>query len=629
MSRSLCSSASLRAALTGAALGLLLQLSPLVIAPVQAADLPTLPGAVVSLPWQDFRQLVQAGLAPAQPEDPAPQDFAIGRAAVTGRLEGESAVFAAKLRIDVLKAKGWVEVPLLPASYGLRSAKSGGQDAVVTVRNGWFVLFTNKRGPVDLELEFAAPAFEKAGQNSVSVQLPRAGAATLDFVVPGSAPLELSAPGATQLREVARGNERQISLLVPPSGNLSLSWRAKVQGEEAIAQDPRVYAEQQTLIGVAEGLLTGTTTVNYSILHKGINQLRLSLPADVTVLEVNGQGLRGWTVDEKGGARVLTADLNFAALGSYGLKVQFERPLPLGSTAVELPLPGVLGVERAKGWVGVDARSNLELAAGAAKEAQPVDVRELPAAITGQTDFPVLLGFRTRGAAPSIPLDIRQYPEVDMLVTIIDQLAATTVLTPDGRRMTQVVYAMRNNRAQYLRVKLPEGATPWSTFVGGRAVKPARAEDGRVLVPLARSQAAGGELARFAVEIVYVEDGDPPAGGKRGRFDAALPIADVPATAVAWSVFVPAEAKVKERKIVGSLRRVEAFTAVDAGGVTVREANAMVQQQAAATFAAEAQGKGVQPVRVSLPLDGKPIYFEKLLVLDEALTVGFDWTLKN
>jgi hypothetical protein len=54
-----------------------------------------------------------------------------------------------------------------------------------------------------------------------------------------------------------------------------------------------------------------------------------------------------------------------------------------------------------------------------------------------------------------------------------------------------------------------------------------------------------------------------------------------------------------------------------------------VQQQAAATFAAEAQGKGVQPVRVSLPLDGKPIYFEKLLVLDEALTVGFDWTLKD
>ena len=599
-------------------------------APSRAGELPALPGSVVSLPWQDFRALVEKGLAPAQPEDTAPQDFAIGRAALTGRLEGDSAVFTARLRVEVLKARGWVEVPLLPASYGLRSAKSGGKDAVVTVRNGWFVLFSNVRGPVDLELEFAAPAFEKAGQNSITLQLPRAGAATLDFLVPGTAPLEVVAPGATQVREQPRAEGRIISLLAPPSGTLSLSWRAKVQGEEPAAQAPRVYAEQQTLIGVGEGLISGSSTVNYSILHQGINKLRLSVPADVTVLEVSGQGLRGWTVEEKtGGARVLVADLSFAALGSYALKVQFERPLPLGSSALELPLPGVLDVERAKGWVGVDARSNLELAAGAAREAQPVDVRELPAAITGQTDFPVLLGFRTRGAAPGIPLDVRQYPEVDMLVTIIDQLAATTVLTPDGRRMTQVVYAMRNNRAQYLRIKLPEGATPWSTFVGGRAVKPARAEDGRVLVPLARSQAAGGELARFAVEIVYVEDGDPPAGGARGRFDARLPVADVPATAVAWSVFVPAAAKIKARSVQGSMRRVDAFTAVDAGGVNVRDANALVQQQAAATFAADAQGKGVQPVRVSLPLDGVPMYFEKLLVLDEALTVGFDWTLKD
>lgn len=596
----------------------------------EAAELPSLPSSVVTVPWQDFRELVKKGLAPEKPEDPAPQDFAIGKASYVGRLEGESAVFTARLRVDVLKERGWVEVPLLPATLGLRSARVGGQDAVVTLRNGMFVLFTNKRGPIDLDLEFAVTVFEKAGQRSLGLQLPRSGATAVRFTVPGAEELEVAAAGATQLQQAAVAGGREIQFLLPPTGTLGLSWQPKVKGEDPALLQPRVYAEQQTLIGVGEGLLNGTTHVSYSILHKGVQQLRLTVPPEATVLDVGGQGLRAWNIVETPGKpRTLVVDLSFEARGSYTLKVQFERSLPLGSSQVQLPLLGVLDVERVKGWVGVDARSNLELAAGTAKEAQPVDVRELPAAIVGQTDFPVLLGFRTRGTESAIPLDIRQYAEVDMLVTIIDQLAATTVLTPDGRRMTQVVYAMRNNRAQYLRVKLPEGATPWSTFVGGRAVKPARGEDGRVLVPLARSQAEGGELARFAVEIVYVEDGDPPANGVHGRFDARLPIADVPATAVAWSIFVPTEAKINERKIQGTMRQVSAFTAVDAGGVNVREANAMVQQQAAATFAAQSAATGAQPVRVSLPLDGRPLYFEKLLVLDDPLDVGFDWKLKR
>jgi hypothetical protein len=53
--------------------------------------------------------------------------------------------------------------------------------------------------------------------------------------------------------------------------------------------------------------------------------------------------------------------------------------------------------------------------------------------------------------------------------------------------------------------------------------------------------------------------------------------------------------------------------------------NAEVQMQAAQTFSGEATAAGVQPVKVSLPIDGYPTYFEKLLVLDEPLEVSFDY----
>ena len=73
------------------------------------------------------------------------------------------------------------------------------------------------------------------------------------------------------------------------------------------------------------------------------------------------------------------------------------------------------------------------------------------------------------------------------------------------------------------------------------------------------------------------------------------------------------------------MRQVDWFTAIDLGGVTTHTANEQVQQQARNQFEGEAVAAGVQPVRVTLPLDGKAYYFEKLLVLDEPLTVAFDY----
>src|SRR5690606_21631184 len=112
------------------------------------------------------------------------------------------------------------------------------------------------------------------------------------------------------------------------------------------------------------------------------------------------------------------------------------------------------------------------------------------------------------------------------------------------------------NRRQFLRLALPEGGELWSASVGGRAVQPALAADKRVMIPLVRSHSAGGELAAFEVEIVYVEGGAPPSDSGRGEFTATLPRADAPCTYVAWTVYAPDDAKIKRLSVGGNLRRV-------------------------------------------------------------------------
>ncbi len=587
-----------------------------------------LPTARVVMPWQDFKTLYDKGQAPEDMPETAPRDYTISRASYSGVVEDDATVFDASLRIDVLKDKGWVAVPVLPTTVALREAKLGRSDASITIDGNWYVLITDKKGPIELDLEFAVSTFDSQGQAGFAFQLPKSGGTEVTVDVPVAEELEVEVANAQRVTQAQRGDMRRISALLPAKGNLSVSWQRAASPEggdpEAEALEPRLYAEHHALIGVGEGLLECKSTVNYSILHAGVDQLRVSVPADVTLLDVQGKGIRDWSVATAASRQIVTVDLNYEAEGSYRLTLDYEKPMPEGGGEMTVPDLQVVGAERSKAFIGVDARSNLEVQPGKASVARTIDVRELPAAIVGQTKWPVLLGFRASKEGWSIPLVIKQHEEVDMLVTIVDQLAATSVMTADGRKMTQVTYNMRNNRAQFLRVDLPKGATPWSTFVAGRAVKPAVDDDGSLLVPLARSQSGKGDLARFAVEIVYVEDGSEPVNGV-GSFSGSLPTSSVPTTSVAWTVYLPRQAKVKNKSFDGSMRRVFWYTPIEVDGVSSEASLQQVRQQAQANMESGAMGSGVTPVRVNLPIDGQAFYFEKLLVQDDDLNVSFDY----
>jgi hypothetical protein len=572
-------------------------------------------------------------MAPEKPPESAPSDYTISKARHVARVEGDAVFVKARVTVDVLKREGWASVPLLSTRAALVSATVVGQRgaAPVFVSRGQYHLLTKKAGPVELELEYAIDLFDNAGERGFTAELPVGGATELEVHVPSSQPLDFSIPTARGLRRGDTAGEQVVTAALTANPSVTVSWRREAieDGPQDTAA-PRIYAEHHALLGVGEGVVVGTSEVHYSILHHGTDRLQLRIPEGLTLLDVTGRGVRDWELTQGAGPKVLNVGLDFEAEGAYTLRLEYEQALgdaASGQNAtIEAPRVEVLGVERVKGYLGVDARSNLEIDAGSVAGARPIDVRELPAGILGQTDYPVLLGFTWRDSARTIPLTLTRHDEVDLLVTIVDQLAAETVPTPDGRRMTRATWALRNNRGQYLRVAMPEGSTPWSVFVGGRAVKPARDAKGRLLVPLARSEAAGGALARFAVEVVYVEDGEKPDSRGSGDLVAGLPRVDVPVTAVAWTVWMPAGAKVKKKSIDGSFRRVFNYTRVDDGGLAIPEAVEQVRREAEASYAAAANQGGVQPVRVTLHVDGVPLYFEKLLALDEPLDLTFRYS---
>lgn len=569
-------------------------------------------------------------------EEQPPRDHAIASVRYDGSVLFEddapyAARFEAKIRVRALRKKGFARVPLLPATVAVESATIAGKDAPVVIEGGFYVLITDRRGDFDVDVVFGAGVKTAQGSSEISFQMVPAGATTLELAVPTKESLNFEVDNAKLKSDATVGDNRVVKATVPATGSLAIRWQRKVEEKDAPKKEARVYAEVYTLASLGDGVLRAKTSVQNSILFAGVQSFSYAVPKGMTVLDVSGPGIRSWKVaNDK-----LDVQLNFAAEGAYALTVELERPMKKAND-VEVPLLAPQGVDRARGWVGVEAAGNLEMSSGDVSGASSVDVRTLPGSILGVTDQPVLLGYKYLVADPAIHLTTAQHDEVDVLVTLLDQTVASTMWTREGRRLTSVRYQVRNNRRQFLKLTMPEGAELWSASVAGRSAQPARAGDGGVMVPLVRSQQAGDSLAPFEVEVVYVETGEPTKSSGRGTFTASLPKPDVPSTYVAWTVYSPDKTKVKRWSVESSLTRVKkqsfpipfsksyertegpeeltfAQQAMDEGGV------------ANAPSAAAAMGRGAAPVMVSLPLQGEATHFEKTLALGEELRIEFDY----
>lgn len=591
------------------------------LTPAYAAE----PRAEVTLPWNDFKTLYDKGQAPKDPPAVAPLAYTLDHATYTGKVVGTGddayALLHVTIRGRMLRDNAWASVPLLSTNSALKSAKVNGQEAAIYLNNGFYTMVTNQKGLFVAELDLAMALMTADGETGFALPLAPTGATEVSFTVESPEKVALAVAGGRGVVQGDVGTEHTVRAVVPSLGSLAISWQKEVKELLAEKLKPRVYAESQVLVGVSEGFLQGRANVNYTILHKGVDHVRVHVPTDVTVLDVQGPGLSDWKADAAGNIDVA---LNYEALGAYRLTVDYERAL---SGATQVPLVTALDVARSVTWIGVDARSAVEVVAGTATGAVPVDVRELPAALVGQTDFPVLLGYKSRDASAVIPLEVRTHADVDMLVTLVDSAIIDTLVTADGRRMTHLQYAVRNNRNQFLRMKLPENAEVWSATVAGRGVKVAKG-DGGVLVPLVRSDASSGALSAFLVDLVYVEAGAEL--GESGTARIALPSVDAPTSQLQWTVYFPDNAKVAQKSFAGSIRHVEWYSTAPQlpSNATVTERDRQAVKNAAAGMA-DTMGQGVEPVDVQLPLAGKAIYFEKMLALDEDLWASFDYRIKK
>jgi hypothetical protein len=125
----------------------------------------------------------------------------------------------------------------------------------------------------------------------------------------------------------------------------------------------------------------------------------------------------------------------------------------------------------------------------------------------------------------SLSVGVARYTPQAVLTANIEEANYNALVTTDGKMLIQSRFAVRNNQRNFLKLNLPPTAVLWSASVAGRPIRPGRAPDGSLLLPLEKTR-SGDDAAAFVVEVSYIDR--TTSWAERGRLRLSLVAVDLP-----------------------------------------------------------------------------------------------------
>jgi len=602
-------------------------------------------GRTVTLSLPEYNRLIDLAARPPQRPAPPPMPAVLASADLRVRVDRDTARGVFGLTGSVLRS-GVSRVTLLSGATVLEASAAGRPLPLIADGSAHAALLPGP-GPFSVSLEWGAPLTFAPGRAAFILPVPPSGAARATIDVPGDqADVHLSA-GLITRRSTSAGRTIVEATLDPGSAT-EVWWYMRDSAPVAAAREARVLAEVMTLVTLGDSEVRMVALIDIAVVQGEPRTFEVILPSHYELTGISGTSL---DASEPRDRNVLVT-VNDPAARRHQFLVSLERQHEGGSFALDTDFVTLRDVQRERGEVAIEGVGTLELTAAERAGMHRVDVRELNSALLSLARLPVLSAFRylRSAAAPAgLSLQVKRFPDAGVLAAVAERAVATTLVTTEGRTLTEVSLTVRNRAQPFLKVTLPAGASIVSVEVEGQTAKPVLGADG-TRVPLLR--AGFRPTGPYAVSFVYLHAGAPFA--RKGDLQMALPRMDIPVSIVEWEVFAPESYSLRavdgnviewRRMIIGTGRGAgvgPGFASGVAGGVgtapapaaetviVVDEANKKAVRESERApepsqnvVNLQRRAAGVLPVRVDVPRTGTSHQFVKPLVVDQEATVSF------
>ena len=296
----------------------------------------------------------------------------------------------------------------------------------------------------------------------------------------------------------------------------------------------RLRGSLTELVGLGEDATSINAEVNLEVAQGAAREAKIEIPDEVTVNQVLGAMVADWEV--KDGELSVTFLEPLDGTARFVITGEGRSPRD-GQIAV--PLLRLMSAEGETGGVAVEVQGAGEIKDIRAEGLESADATDLGEWVASRQS-PSLEAFRFRSGegkmARSLSVTVARYTPQAVLMANVEEARYQVLVSREGKTFVQARYAVRNNQRNFLKITLPAGATLWSASLSGKAVRPGRAPDGSVLLPLDKAR-AGEEAPPFAVEVVYLVRGT--AWNEKGQFALVLPALDLPVARTGLLLYHP------------------------------------------------------------------------------------------
>jgi len=158
--------------------------------------------------------------------------------------------------------------------------------------------------------------------------------------------------------------------------------------------------------------------------------------------------------------------------------------------------------------------------------------------------FPMQAAFRYHkqpNETPALALEWTRFPDSSVLAAVAERAVVTTLVTTEGRSLTEIKLTIKKSGAAVLESGSASGCKHSLRRSGRRKSKTRRRPRWQSRPAVARRLSS---VDSYIVSFVFIHSGSPFA--KKGGSDLSLPKMDVPINLLQWEVFLPEQYKVKD-----------------------------------------------------------------------------------
>jgi hypothetical protein len=514
----------------------------------------------VTLPLEEYNRLLELANKSPRRIEAAPLPYTIKRGDLKLRVANETVLGTVQLQGETFN-KGETKVALT-SEMTILDARQEGKGLPLEQEGGTQTAILAGPAEFSVILDAGLPLNIETGRASFSLPVPSAGSVRLTLEVPGDHTNVKLSPGLITSRVSANGNTTIEATLVPGQ-TANIWWATREVVAPVVLREVRFLSNVKTLVSVSEAEIRLAVLADINVIQGEPTQFQVEVPAGYEVTGASGASVDSSDVQ----SGVLTLKVNAPAQRNHQFLISMVKTI--GVTKADVPFLSVKNSQRETGEVLVEGVDTMELNATEGGSLKRMDIKETNPYLRALARSPLQAAFRYHRQPtenPSLALEWTRFPDSSVLAAIAERAVVTTLVTTEGRSLTEVKLTVKNMVQPFLKVELPAGASIVTAEVAGEKVKPVEGADGQ-RVPLLRP--GFRPVGSYEVSFVFMHSGTPFA--KKGGSEIALPKMDVPIAVLQWEVFLPEQYKVKDfgGDALAANLLPPSFTGADAGAYTV------------------------------------------------------------